>query len=208
MNINNNYLKTLYYFNIFGAYRRHYSFLRNIVARLKIQFKKLYNFHDSISFPKKLKKLFWLEVSQSEILTVGCREYSCISSSRSVLRRLPLGHICQRCDTKGILDWWANEVQERLQIQNRVWGIADGDGTIAGLRQWWMGPHQSYQVIRTHTYYSSGKLVYVNRLYLYIFIDYIYIYFTQNPKSECGFSSRSILLSYALSFENLSLRKR
>lgn len=76
-----------------------------------------------------------LETSQSEIFTVGRREHSRVSSSRAVLRRLPLGHIRQRCDAEGVLDRRADEVQERLQIQNRVRGIADGDGTIAGLRQ-------------------------------------------------------------------------
>lgn len=94
---------------------------------------------------------------------VGRGQYRRVSSARAVLGRLPFGHICERGDAEGVLDWRADEVQERLQIQNRVRGAADGDGAAAGLRQWRVGPYQSYQIIRTYTYHSSGRSTDENR---------------------------------------------
>lgn len=90
---------------------------------------------------------------------VGRGKHSRVPSSRTLFRGLPPGHICERGDAEGVLDRRADEVQERLQIQNCVRGAADGDGAAAGLRQWRMGPHQSHQIIRAHTHHSSGRSI-------------------------------------------------
>lgn len=86
------------------------------------------------------------------------REYRGVPRSRALLGRLPPGHIRQRCDAEGILNRGADEVQERVQIQNRLRGIANGDGAVARLRERRMGPYESHQTFRPHTNNPSGTL--------------------------------------------------
>lgn len=62
-------------------------------------------------------------------------EHSRLQGARALLRGLPPGHIRERSDAEGVPDRRANEVQERVQIQNRLRGVADGDGASARLRQ-------------------------------------------------------------------------
>lgn len=84
------------------------------------------------------------------------REYRRVPCSRALLGGFPPGYICQRCHAEGILNRRADEVQERVQIQNRLRGIADGDGAVARLREWRMGPYESHQTFRSHTNNPSG----------------------------------------------------
>lgn len=86
------------------------------------------------------------------------REYRRVPCSRALLGGFPPGYICQRCHAEGILNRGADEVQERVQIQNRLRGIADGDGAVARLREWRMGPYESHQTFRSHTNNPSGGI--------------------------------------------------
>lgn len=94
-----------------------------------------------------------------------CWEYRRVSRARTLFRGFPPGHFCQRCDAQGIPNRGANEVQERVQIQDRMRGVANGDGTIARLREWRMGPDKSHETVWSYTDNSSGTTARIRSLF-------------------------------------------
>ncbi len=50
-----------------------------------------------------------------------------------------------------------DEVQERVQVQDRLRRPADGHGASAGLRERRVGPGQGHQVVRAHSRNSRGS---------------------------------------------------
>jgi len=55
------------------------------------------------------------------------------------------------------LDRRTDEVQERVQVQDRLRRPADGHGASAGLRERRVGPGQGHQVVRAHSRHSRGS---------------------------------------------------
>ena len=51
----------------------------------------------------------------------------------------------------------ADEVQERVQVQDRLRRSPDGHGPAAGLRERRVGPGQGHQVVRPHSRHPRGS---------------------------------------------------
>jgi hypothetical protein len=85
-------------------------------------------------------------------VSVGRGQHCRIQGTRAAGGHPAAGHFRQRCDAARVPDRRADEIQERLQVQDRVRGLANGDGSSARLCERRMGSHQGIRhIYKTHT---------------------------------------------------------
>lgn len=89
-------------------------------------------------------------------ITVGVGKHRVVPRARAQQRRVPVGHIRQFGDAQRVSDRRADEIQERVQVQNHLRRAADRHGAVAGLRERRMGSDESDATVRPHTHIASG----------------------------------------------------
>lgn len=91
-------------------------------------------------------------------ISVRTGKHRVVPRARAQQRRVPVGHIREFGDAQGVPDRGTDEIQERVQVQNHMRRIANRHGTVAGLRQRRMGPHESHPALWPHTHFASGNV--------------------------------------------------
>lgn len=85
-------------------------------------------------------------------------KYRVVPRARAQQRRFSVGHIRQLGDAQRVLDRRADEVQERVQVQNNMRRTANRHGAVAGLCERRMGSYKSHPALRSHTHIASGNV--------------------------------------------------